>query len=133
MPMNGIENLNLKEAIAAIIGHDAPERFGEPFLTLFREASAEKEGNNAAAYICTLFLSAFLEKFPTEKLHTFVRYAKEECELFSVDCRMYEELYSRIPGEELNRVILIDVHGNPCYRKCCKQEIFEAFDFYTNR
>ncbi len=133
MPMNRIENLNLKKAFAAIIGHEVPERFGEPFLTLFRDASAKKEGNNAAAYICSLYLSAFLEKFPTEKLHTFVRYAKEECELFSFDCRMYEELYSRIPNEELNSVILIDVHGNHCYRKCYKQEIFEAFDFYTNR
>lgn len=132
MPMNRIENLNLKKAFAAIIGHEVPERFGEPFLTLFREASAKKEGNNAAAYICSLYLSALLEKFPTEKLHTFVRYIKEEYELFSFDCRMYEELYSRIPSEELNSVPLINAHGNPCYRECCKQDIFEAFDFYTN-
>ena len=133
MPMNGIENLNLKEAIAAIIGHEVPERFGEPFLTLFREASAEKGGNNVAAYICSLYLSAFLEKFPTEKLHTFVRYTKEEYELFSFDCRMYEELYSRISTEDLKNILLIDAHGIPCCRECCKQDIFEAFDFYTNR
>lgn len=109
------------------------ERFGEPFIKAFGKFETQGyEEILIASYTCSLFLSVIFNKFPTEKLHTFVHFTKEHYHRFSFNCNMYESLFSNIDEEDLRTVALIDKEGKNSYRKCSKQDIFEAFDFYTN-
>jgi hypothetical protein len=92
----------------------------------------EEEKVLAAAYTCSLFLSAILKGFPTAKLHTFVHFTKENVQRFSFNCKMYEEIFSHMNEDDLKAVVLLDKERNFIRRQCSKQDIFEAFDFYTN-
>ena len=130
--MNSGENNHIVQVLERIVGKESDARFGEPFTTIFATFQGNSEENKAAGCICSLFLSAILEGFPTGKLHTFVHYARENYSCFAFDCRMYEELFGSIPEWALCNVPLIDANGNSCTRECSKQEIFESFDFYTN-
>ena len=117
--------------IAGITGLDA--KFGEPFIKAF--GKFRTQGNEevlVASYTCSLFLSAIFNKFPTDKLHTFVHYTKEHYNRFSFNCNMYESIFSNIDAEELRAVALLNKDGKPATRECTKQDILEAFDFYTN-
>lgn len=131
--MDGDNFMNLGQAFHLITGSKAVKGFGEPFITTFGQQSNEKEEIEVAAYICSLFLSAILEGFPTDRLHTFTRYTRDNFRCFSFDCHIYDRLFSGIPQEMLNAVVLLDRNGHPIVRRCSKQDIFEAFDFYTNR
>lgn len=109
------------------------ESFGEPFIKAFSKFRPQGcEEVFVAAYTCSLFLSVIFNKFPSEKLHTFVHFTKEHYHRFSFNCKTYEPLFSNIAEEDLVAVSLIDQEGKNAYRNCSKQDIFEAFDFYTN-
>lgn len=124
---------DIKEVLARITGNRATDEFGEPFIAMFSAFGVAKENILPAAYICTLFLSAIFNGFPTEKLHTFTRYVRDNCSLSSFDCKMYEKLYASQGSKVYESVLLIDKSGRTLPRNCSKQDIFEAFDFYTNR
>lgn len=124
-----------REALAHIARTTLPEVFGEPFLSAFK--AVHTQGNEeelvSAALICSLFLSAIIEGFPTDKLNTFVKYTRDNCSSFTFDCKMYDTIFERIQPESLKQTALLDKDGRTHYKECCKQDIFEAFDFYTNR
>lgn len=109
--------------------------FGEPFLSAFRAVHPQgsEEELKTAAYTCTLFLSAILEGFPTDKLNIFVRHTRDNCCRFTFDCKRYDIIFGSMPPRSLTQVTLLDKDGNTRTRECCKQDIYEAFDFYTNR
>ena len=130
--MNG--NQEIKSIFKAATGTAVPEGFGEPFATTFSLFHREKELEViAAAYCCALFLSVLLNKFPAQRLHTFTHYIQENYGRFSFNCNMYEEIFASMEKETLDNVILLDHTGQPTHHKCMKEDIFEAFDFYTNR
>ena len=109
--------------------------FGEPFFGAFKAAYSNGDESviRPAALICSLFLSTILEGFPSDRLNTFVRYTRDHCSSFIFDCRKYDEIYALMKPEMLGSVALIDKDGKTRFKECSKQEILEAFDFYTNR
>ena len=131
--MNNNEK-NLTENLLRIVGtKEADKNFGEPFIKAFAVTATESyEKILIASYTCSLFLSTFFHKFPSEKLHTFVHYTKQHHTRFSFNCGKYEEIFSHMSPEELLAVSLFDRNGNAIQQECSKQDIFEAFDFYTN-
>lgn len=132
--MMTIENMHIDQAFEKIAGTPLPAGFGEPFATAFQEFQNEEiEEIAAAAYTCSLFLSAILEGYPTATLHTFVHHVQENHRRFSFNCNMYETIFSRIKPEMLLSVCLLGCDYLPKLRECSKEDIFEAFDFYTNR
>ena len=117
-----------------ITGIAAPEGFGRPFERAFSMFhSGNRQETKAAAYICSLFLSAILEGYPTARLHTFVHHIEESIQRFSFNCNMYESIFKEMDSKELTAMSLIQADNRPTTRKCSKEDIFEAFDFYTNR
>ena len=121
-------------AFGQILGITPPEGFGEPFTTAFsRLYNGSEEEIMAAAYICSLFLSALLEEYPTARLHTFVHHAQESHGRFSFNCDMYGNIFKEMDKEALHAVCLLGGDNIPTVRACSKEDIFEAFDFYTNR
>ncbi len=133
MKENDKELHDIKEVLARITGNRATDEFGEPFIAMFSAFGVAKENILPAAYICSLFLSAIFNGFPTEKLHIFTHYVRDNCSLPSFDCKMYEKLYASQGSKVYESVLLIDKSGRTLPRNCSKQDIFEAFDFYTNR
>ncbi len=133
MKERGQELTGIKNIFTGITGYRTTEEFGEPFIAIFSTFGAAKETVLPAAYICSLFLSAIFNGFQTEKLHIFTRYARDNYSLPSFDCKMYEKLYASQGIGAYARVMLIDDNGHIQPRSCTKQDIFEAFDFYTNR
>ena len=124
----------IENAFAQILGSAPPKEFGEPFATAYsRLHHGNKEEITAAAYICSLFLSALLEKYPTSRLHTFVHHVQENYGRFSFNCDMYENIFKEMDNDALHTVCLLGKDNIPTVRKCSKEDIFEAFDFYTNR
>ena len=117
-----------------IIGTAPPGNFGEPFAAAFTALyNGNEEEIVAAAYICSLFLSAIIEGFPTARLHTFVHYIQENCRRFTFNCNMYESIFNKMSGEKLKAVCLLKSDNQTITRECNKKDIFEALDFYTNR
>ena len=132
--MTAIENMHIDQAFEKIVGTPPPAEFGEPFATAFQEFQNDDiEEIAAAAYSCSLFLSAILEGYPTATLHTFVHHVQENHRRFSFNCNMYETIFCRIKPEMLQNVCLFGRDSQPKLRECSKEDIFEAFDFYTNR
>ena len=133
MEENG-ETLEIENIFEKILGITPPKGFGEPFATAFsRLYHGEREEIAAAAYTCSLFLSAILENYPTATLHTFVHYIQENHRRFSFNCNMYETIFCRMKPESLQNTCLLSVNNRPVLRECSREDIFEAFDFYTNR
>ncbi|MBO7229963.1 MAG: hypothetical protein J6V20_00930 [Bacteroidaceae bacterium] len=109
------------------------DNFGEPFIKAFSKFMPnEEEKVLAAAYTCSLFLSAILKGFPTAKLHTFVHFAKEHSQRFSFNCKMYDSIFSHMKEDDLEHVTLLGKENTFIFHSCSRQDIFEAFDFYTN-
>lgn len=132
--MTAIENIHIDQAFEKITGTPLPAGFGEPFATAFQELYDDDiEEIAAAAYTCSLFLSAILEGYPTATLHTFVHHVQESHRRFSFNCNMYETIFCRMNPEMLLSVCLLGCDNLPKLRECNKEDIFEAFDFYTNR
>ena len=108
--------------------------FGEPFTSVFRVL--HNGGDNeilAASYTCSLFLSAIRAGFPTERLHTFVRYAQDHYGRFHFDCRMYDRIVGLIDKERYGQITLLDSKCNIVKAEYSDNDIKEALDFYTNR
>ena len=125
---------SIAETFERITGTLPPKGFGEPFATAFSALyKGDKEEIAAAAYTCSLFLSAILEQFPTEKLHIFVHNIQENYRRFSFNCKMYETIFENMGSNALCDIALLDNSGHACSKKCDKKDIFEALDFYTNR
>ena len=117
-----------------IVGTSLPDGFGEPFTTVFdRFYPGRNDETVAAGLICSLFLSCILTGFPNTKMHTFVHYANENYGRFSFNCKMYETIYEKMESDSLSSIALLDYNGQAHSKKCDKKDIFEAFDFYTNR
>lgn len=133
--MDNEEKGNVTQVFRSIVGNEPPPLFGEPFMSAFKatHTSGSEEEITAAAYICSLFLSAISEGFPTERLHTFVNYVKERSSRFTFDCKMYDALLDRMENDSLRHVTLIDSNVRTVFRECSRNDIKEAFDFYTNR
>lgn len=133
--MDNEEIGNLAHIFRSIAGNEPHPMFGEPFMSAFKATytSGSEEEITAAAYICSLFLSAISEGFPTERLHTFVKYVKERCECFTFDCKMYDAILDKMENDSLRHVALIDSNAHTVFRECSRNDIKEAFDFYTNR
>ncbi|MBR5813822.1 MAG: hypothetical protein IKY37_05170 [Bacteroidaceae bacterium] len=130
-----MEREEIIHIFTAITGTEPPASFGEPFRSAFTATytNGSNEEIAAAAYICSMFLSSILEGFPTEKLHTFVNYIKENCYRFMFDCKMYDTILEKIDDDSLKRVIILDKRGKAITTECSREDIKEAFDFYTNR
>lgn len=126
---------NISQALKTIAGTEIHSMFGEPFTSAFKAtySTGSNEEITVAAYTCSLFLSTILEGFPSDRLHTFIRYTKECYNRFSFDCRMYDPLIECAGENSLKRVALINSEGSTIFRECSREEIKEAFDFYTNR
>lgn len=133
--MDNEEIGNLAHIFRSIAGNEPHPMFGEPFMSAFKATytSGSEEEITAAAYVCSLFLSAISEEFPTERLHTFVNYVKEKCSRFTFDCKMYDTILDKIDNDSLRQVALIDSNAHTVFRECSRNDIKEAFDFYTNR
>lgn len=128
------ERPGIADAFEKITGIVPPTNFGEPFKTAFsRLYNGEEDEIAAAAYTCALFLSAILEKYPTERLHTFVHYIQENYNRFAFNCNMYDTIFKNMDFEKLKSVCLLKGNNDTILRECKKEDIFEAFDFYTNR
>lgn len=125
---------HIDEAFRNIIGIAPPAGFGEAFTKAFTRLYNGKENEiKAAAYTCSLFLSAILMGFPTTQLHIFVHHVQENYSRFSFNCNMYDTIYKEMDDGMLQRVVLLDANSIPVVYECSKEDIFEAFDFYTNR
>lgn len=117
-----------------LLGIAPPDGFGEPFATAFAKLYNGKDEEVAtAAYTCSLFLSAVLEQYPTARLHTFVHHIQENYSRFSFDCNMYGTIFKEMDEKSLRTVCLLKDGNIPTVHNCSKEDIFEAFDFYTNR
>ena len=128
------DNPGIREIIDKIVGKKSDTRLGEPFTALFSTFSAaDAETRHAAALCCSFFLSSILAGFPTDKMHTFVRYVRDNYRTLLFDCKKYEHLYAQLPGTVYENVVLMDRNGECIIHHCSKQDIFEAFDFYNNR
>ena len=124
----------IAETFERITGTLPPNGFGEPFTTAFSALyQGDKDEISAAAYTCSLFLSAILVQFPTEKLHTFVHNIQENHKRFSFNCKMYDTIFAQMKAEHLAKTILIGSDSSTTILECRKEDIFEALDFYTNR
>ena len=125
---------DIAEILKKITGRRTPDKFGQPFIKIFEQAySGNKEEILAASYTCSLFLSCLIAKMPSEPLRTFTYYTKERCSRFSFNCNMYETLFAKVEECDLNDICLLDGNKEESYRTLTKQDIFEAFDFYTNQ
>lgn len=131
--LNSMKKIN--ETLCRIAGVESIDRmFGEPFIRAFAQVYGEEnEMITIAGYTCSIFLSCILNGFPTEKLRIFVNSTKEEYSRFTFNCNMYEKIYSLMSDKEVTGITLFGKDGHTESRSCTKQEVFEAFDFYTNR
>lgn len=129
------EGHEIKELLCkAVRAADINAGFGEPFLTAFASFNGNADKRIiAAAYACSLFLSCIINKFPTERLRTFMNAAREEYGRFIFNCKAYEEIYSRIERRNSDETPLLDKDGNCEFRCLSKNDFFEALDFYTNQ
>ena len=129
-----VENKDIPKDFERVAGVVPPKGFGEPFISAFSVLyGGEKNEVLAASYICSLFLSAILLGFPTEKLHTYVHYVQENHTRFAFNCKMYDIIYAHMKEEALAAVTLLDADSRAVPRRCLKEDVFEALDFYTNR
>ncbi|MBQ5895237.1 MAG: hypothetical protein IIW75_01560 [Bacteroidaceae bacterium] len=128
------EKSSIARTFEQITGRIPPKGFGEPFITAFSALyKGDRDEITVAAYTCSLFLSAILTGFPTAKLHTFVHNVQENHRHFSFNCKMYDTILAHMKAEHLTSTPLLNCDSSPITRKCRKEEIFEALDFYTNR
>ena len=128
------KNKEIADVLCRITGVTAVDKkFGEPFIGAFgKYCTLCDDKVLIASYTCSLFLSVIFNRLPTEQLHTFVHFTKEHYSRFSFNCKAYENIFANIGEDELNAVTLLGKDGETVHRQCSKQDIFEAFDFYTN-
>ncbi len=121
------------ELLSQITAQPADKRMGSTIALALQATFGNRASDSdytAAGIICTLFLSAILEGFPTIKLHTYVRNYREESSLFTFDCKSYDTIIANISNYNL---LLIDKNIKYTEKKVSKQEILESLDFFTNQ
>ncbi len=124
---------DVRKKIEESVGNNICDEFGQPFIKIFeRTYNGDRKEILVASYTCSLFLSYLLAQMPTAHLNTFVYYTKERYSRFSFNCNMYETLFSKINSDDLENIPLLDKKKEFHTHSLTKQEIFEAFDFYTN-
>ena len=130
-----VNSISIDSALERLTGTGIVAFFGEPFIGAFAKAYPESsdEERKVAAYTCALFLSAILKGFPTDRLHTFVRYTRDYCRHFTFNCKMYDTIFDLMNKEIMTKLPLYDSNCNGVEQACSKNDIFEAFDFYTNK
>lgn len=124
---------NPHKLLSLITARDIDKNFGATITQALELTFGNKASSTeyiAAGIICTLFLSAILEGFPTMKLHTFVRNYCEENPLFTFDCKSYDKITSNMPSR---RILLIDKQLSYKEKEVKREDILESFDFFTNR
>ena len=131
---NAGENRNVSKHFEKVVGVMPPKGFGEPFISAFSALyKGERNEVEAASYICSLFLSAIMSGFPIPRMHLFVHCIQENYSRFSFNCKMYDAIFAHMKEESLSAVSLLDSDSQVVICKCCKEDVFEALDFYTNR
>ena len=92
----------------------------------------------AVAYgmVCELYLSARKTGFPTEKLHTTVRYIIEHYGKMQITCNDYDELIELMTHDKkntadtINFTLLAEIGDIRINQTATKEEIVEALDYY---
>ena len=92
----------------------------------------------AVAYgmVCELYLSARKTGFPTEKLHTTVRYIIEYYGKMQITCNDYDELIELMTHDKkntadtINFTLLAEIGDIRINQTATKEEIAEALDYY---
>lgn len=92
----------------------------------------------AVAYgmVCELYLSARKTGFPTEKLHTTVRYIIEHYGKMQITCNDYDELIELMTHDKkntadtINFTLLAEIGDIRINQTATKEEIAEALDYY---
>ena len=90
----------------------------------------------AAAFLCGCATQEQLDKLEQVEKQAevnAVNYVKEKCSRFTFDCKMYDTILDKIDNDSLRQVALIDSNAHTVFRECSRNDIKEAFDFYTNR
>jgi hypothetical protein len=129
-----VEKHNIAVCFEKIVGIEPPDGFGEPFIAAFSALyKGERSEILAAAYICSLFLSAIHAEFPTMRLHTFTNYVHENYTRFSFNCKMYDAIFAQMKVSDDFATVLLDSNAGLTLINCSKEDVFDALDFYTNR
>ena len=92
----------------------------------------------AVAYgmVCELYLSTRKTGFPTEKLHTTVRYIIEHYGKMQITCNDYDELIELMTHDKkntadtINFTLLAEIGDIRINQTATKEEIVEALDYY---
>ena len=92
----------------------------------------------AVAYgmVCELYLSTRKTGFPTEKLHTTVRYIIEHYGKMQITCNDYDELIELMTHDKkntadtINFTLLAEIGDIRINQTATKEEIAEALDYY---
>ena len=90
----------------------------------------------AYGMVCELYLSARKTGFPTEKLHTTVRYIIEHYGKMQITCNDYDELIELMTHDKkntadtINFTLLAEIGDIRINQTATKEEIVEALDYY---
>lgn len=116
------------------IGEAVASGFGQPFIRTFSLHFTNRHEDEilAASYTCSLFLSTILNRYPSYKLHTYVHTVDSQYSRILFNCKSYDKLLSIIGTDDILHILLLDKDGKAITCQCSKQDISEAFDFYTN-
>ena len=120
------------ELLSLITARPTNKEFGSNIAQALHATFGNKASDSeyaAAGIICTLFLSVIKEDFPTTKLHTFVRNYRDENKLFSFDCKSYDNIADNIKSYN-TLLINKEMHYKDTIIE--RQDLLEAFDFFTN-
>lgn len=129
----------IKETIHNILhlvtGSTPPESFGAPLETSFKEffSAYTAEECKAAAAICMLYISYRKSGFPSDKLRSCICNIDENISKIYFNCNHYDKIMEYIPQEMLHYVPLYNSECSIEHATLTKEDILNAFDFYTNR
>lgn len=120
--------------LETITGEAVCTGFGQPFIKTFSLHFTDrcKEEILAASYTCSLFLSTILNRYPSHRLHTYVHTIDSLYPRILFNCKSYDKLLSNIGTDNILHMLLLDKDSKVIACQCSKQDISEAFDFYTN-
>lgn len=124
-----------REILTEIIGKRVDNRFGSPIIDAFGSVftGIDHKATESAGLECMLYLSHLKTGFTLQKLRAFHISITEEISLFSFNCKDYDKIFACIPQESLSRVILLNNDSEERSIELNKEDIFDAFDFFTNR
>lgn len=106
------------------------DRLQQAFSRIF---ACKEEEAEAAAVICLLYISHRKAEFPLEKLSSCIYNIEENIQRIYFDCNKYERITALIPEEDYRETVLLNRHSQTVTYEITKDDLIEAFDFYTNR